>query len=765
MKQPNNSGAVMALESKISRWDYGRSIEKMRPLIKQWKKATVEMLRELYLAREFLTHQKGQYKDPEAPNYIEFSWSGYCGEIGLSYQTVNGWLRYFDYIPRELSPTGKDTLLLLDAPPKEDTVASRVLMQARINDVLRTGNRPADWTDEEEEELRHQLKNTQYAELAADYHWKDVSSIHDYFSDAMRRSKDIAAFRLEDTGQIQAQLKEHKTRPLVVWDSGALAFFKQFYLKVGRETGRCTVRNAYQQTLLAAAQNGWKIGSEQSAYVHAREIHSELKLYVKGGSRALDNMFYIARDLTGLRPFQIVVGDQHRFDFWVTDDQGVYFRPECYLWLDMRTRLVYGIAFDRNYNTRTVLRALKQGVIRFGKFESTYNDNGAGEKSAVADYTVEQLQNYGMKFCDEGDLYRTETGAYVVEDADGKMANVARSCAEWKKQNRRIWANVKNAKTKPIERFFSTLEQILRDMITPGLVIDAAADAATEEESSRRLQWQKDKGYILSFEDFVYRTLDAITAYEQREHGTLKRSPMAELEHSVKAEGWRPAKIEEDEIKYLFLERGYAVVRDGRVTLAKRQFIGPDLTQDMIRENRGNLAGLNRQKVELRYDPENLDGGIWAVDPRNNEAVSLAPVTPIPMLDDKAASAAMEWKRRNMKAVGETYRSMTKDSQLTLFEPQKFKKLAESKAAAAPEEFSAQVAAKITVEPKIRERQKHVFLTERDRYESLFTMIIKNEKVSAADHAFMAEYEEKMKDEEVEYFSQFAKQNKQGALA
>jgi len=569
------------------------------------------------------------------------------------------------------------------------------------------------------------------------------------------------------------QPKEHKPRPLLAWDPEALAFFKQFYLKVSREAGRCTIRNAYQQTLIKAARNGWKIGSEQSAYVHAREIHAALKLYVKGGSRALDNMFYIARDLTGLRPFQIVVGDQHRFDFWVTDDQGVYFRPECYLWLDMRTRLVYGIAFDRNYNTRTVLRALKQGVMRFGKFESTYNDNGSGEKSAVADYTIEQLQNYGMKFCDEGDLYRTETGAYVVEGADGKMVNVARSRAEWKKQNRRIYANVKNAKTKPIERFFSTLEQILRDMITPGLVIDAANNAATEEESGRRLQWQKDNGYILPFEEFVYRVFDAIDFYERREHGTLKRSPMAELEHAVKVEGWRPSKIEDNDIKYLFLERGYAVVRDGRVTLAKRQFIGPDLTREMIQKNRGNLAGLNRQKVELRYDPENPDGGVWAIDPRNNEAVALTPVTPIPMLDDKAASGALEWKRRNMKAVSETYRDMTKDAQLTLFEPQKFKELGESKAAAAvipeapvisPEEFSAQVAAKITVEPKIRERQKHVFLTERDRYESLFTMIIKNEKVSAADRAFMAEYEEKMEEGEARYFEEFAKQNKQGVL-
>jgi putative transposase len=570
------------------------------------------------------------------------------------------------------------------------------------------------------------------------------------------------------------QPKEKKPRPLAAWDAEALAYFKQFYLKVSRDAGRCTVRNAYQQTLLAAARNGWKVGSEPSAYAHAREIHAALKLYVKGGSRALDNLFYIARDLSNLRPFQIVVGDQHRFDFWVSDDQSVYFRPECYLWLDMRTRLPYGIAFDRNYNTRTVLRALKMGVVNFGKFESTYNDNGAGEKSAVADYTIEQLQNYGMVFRDEGDLYRTESGAYVVEGADGKMAGVARSRSEWKKQNRRIYANVKNAKAKPIERFFSTLEQILRDMITPGLVIDTAGNAAAEEESARRLEWQKQNGYILPFEEFARRVIDAVDLYARRAHGTLKRSPLEELKYAVEAEGWRQAKIEEDDIKYLFLERAYATVRDGRVTLAGRQFIGPDLTPEMIRANRGNLAGLSRQKVELRYDPDDLDAGAWAIDPRNNQAISLTPVIPVAMLDDKAASAALEWKRRNMKAVSETYRSMTTDAQ-TLFDPHKFKELTESRAVAAiaapePElsddDFSALVAEKITVEPNIRARQKIVFLTERDRYESLRVAHSSGQKISAADLAFMAEYESKMTDGEITYFASQERLNKtQGVIA
>jgi len=578
------------------------------------------------------------------------------------------------------------------------------------------------------------------------------------------------------------QPKQQQPRPLAAWDTEALEFFKRIYLMIRRDVGRCTVRNAYQQTVIVAKKNGWKVGSEQSAYVHAREIHAALKLYVKGGNRALDNLFYIARDLSNLRPFQIVVGDQHRFDFWVKDEQGVYFRPECYLWLDMRTRLVYGIAFDRNYNSRTVLRALKMGVERFGKFESTYNDNGTSEKSAVADYTIEQLQQYGMKFCDEGELYRTETGAYVVEGADGKMVSVAKSRTEWKKQNRRIYANVKNAKTKPIERFFSTLEQILADQCLPGYVRDIRANAAEDEETNRRLEWQKKSGYILNLEEFASQVVKAIDYYEHRIHGTLKHSPHDDLKHAIDSEGWQPSFIEPQDLYYLFLERTYATVRGDRVTLSGKQYIGPNLTQDMVRTNRGNLAGLNRQKVELRYDPDNPESGIWAIDPRDNQAIFLTAVEPISMLDNNAASIALEQKRKNMKAIREAYRSMTADAPL-LFEPEKFKELNEARAAAlasntdtgkpltittavpekqtmSDEEFRSQVAAKIAVEPNIKERAKPVYLTPRDRYETLLLEISKKEKVSAADLAFMAEFEENMTDEQAAYFASVVSMNK-----
>ena len=54
-----------------------------------------EFLRELYEAKEYLTSQKGQRRDPSAPDFIQYTWGTYCEAIGISRQTADRWLRVF----------------------------------------------------------------------------------------------------------------------------------------------------------------------------------------------------------------------------------------------------------------------------------------------------------------------------------------------------------------------------------------------------------------------------------------------------------------------------------------------------------------------------------------------------------------------------------------------------------------------------------------------------------------------------------------------
>ncbi|MDR2186370.1 MAG: Mu transposase C-terminal domain-containing protein [Treponema sp.] len=558
------------------------------------------------------------------------------------------------------------------------------------------------------------------------------------------------------------RIKPGQGRRVYAWDGEALDFLKAFYLAARRDAGHCTMLNAYRKTLEAARIKGWRVGSEQSAYTHLRDIHSLLITYAAGGSRALDNIFYAARDLSRLAPMQVIVGDQHVFDYWVVYE-GKYIRPQCYLWLDMRTRLVYGIAFEPGaYNHRTVTRALKMGIVRFGKFGSTYNDNGTAERSARIDHLVNALQTYGMAYRDRAELYHTQGGDYAVEDADGSLAATVSNLQEWRRQHRRMYARVKNAKAKPVERFFYTLEILLSDMLLPGYVRDIAAPAAEDEEAERRLAWQKDRGCLLSYEEFAGKVKEAVQRYEHRRHAGLKRSPQEELLYAREKEGWEPSRIDPGDIRHIFLESGKRVVKGNRIQIAGINYLGPDLTRDMIRENRHNLAGLSGLKVDVYYDPDDLDAGAWAVDPRTGETIFLTPEDRINPFNNGDLSRQLESKRGNMRTVSASFREAAAAAGRVLTSPEykpqieaekAAKKALKTKtarkavtAAMSEEDFTAAVAVanRLVQEQGERAKRQAVYSTPLKRYQAMLDCILRGEDLSPRDRLFKAGYESRM---------------------
>jgi hypothetical protein len=209
MNKQNDSGALpIELANKISRWNFDKSVAKILELAPQWLKITAQVTRELYIAKEFLTNQKGQHRNPDAPNYIEYTWDGYCGAIGFSRQIADFWVKKF--IPREISNNRKD-VLLLNAPAKIESTADRALMEARINEAIRTGVFPADWTKEENAEHKRKMESARFAILAEKYDAPAIAKTKtDYFDTVLKRSKDIINFSLETDWQVMAQLKIFK---------------------------------------------------------------------------------------------------------------------------------------------------------------------------------------------------------------------------------------------------------------------------------------------------------------------------------------------------------------------------------------------------------------------------------------------------------------------------------------------------------------------------------------------------------------------------
>jgi putative transposase len=488
-----------------------------------------------------------------------------------------------------------------------------------------------------------------------------------------------------------------------------------------------------------------------------------LLAYASGGRRALDNIFYIARDLGALDPFQVVVGDQHEFDFWVLHE-GKYIRPQCYAWLDMRTRLVYGIAFEPGaYNHRTVARALKMGVVRFGKFGSTYNDNGGPEKSGAADRLVNALQTYGMQARDVAELYRTRDGAYALEDGGGAVVALEEDSRAWRRANRRMYALVKNAKAKPIERFFRTLEVLLQDMTLPGYVRDLKASAAEDEEAGRRLDWQKANGYILQYEEFVGKVKEAIVRYENRDHAGLGHAPLEEL-RLARERGWEPSWIDETGIRHIFLESEKRIVNGNRVKIRGVNYVGPVLTREMLKENRRNLAGLSGKKVEVCYDPDDPAAGAWAIDPRDGQPVYLTPEERIDPFNAEDLAEQISLKRSSMKAVTGAYREAAAVAGKVLVSPE-YKPRVEAEAAArkaladkagqaretaalSEEGFAAAIASRLAQEQRERVRRRPVYATPAKRYAAILDMIIRGEEPSDEDKLYKAGYESRMGPEE-----------------
>lgn len=453
------------------------------------------------------------------------------------------------------------------------------------------------------------------------------------------------------------------------WDQQAIDWLQGFYLKAVRDAGACPKVAAWHRLKDMAKAKGWRIGGRTSAYEILADIHPALVAYASGGRRALDNrFFYIMRDSTVLSPFQVVIGDQHIFDYWVADyGTGQIQRPECYLWLDQRTKLVYGVAFAAgHYSADTVKEAMRLGLYRWGRPDCTYNDNGSSECGKAASQMIDDLLRWGVETKDLSDLYRIPDGRYADERDDGTVAIVSQS--EWTQRHRRIFANVRNAKAKDIERFFNTVESKLDGMLLPGRCATPGANIAVDEVERKRLEGQKDRHELLTLGEFARVFVSVLDEYEHTRHASLGMSPMECLE-KLAAEGRydRAARaIPAMDIDLITADRKRCKVQRGRVVVDGIWYKGGELTAEDGRINDTGLERYDGQSVEVRYSRHDRNfcyaaaGGEWR---------KLQAVVQVPMLDQDAMVEALKEKNRQISAVADVFRAVTRPIGKVMYAP------------------------------------------------------------------------------------------------
>ena len=437
-----------------------------------------------------------------------------------------------------------------------------------------------------------------------------------------------------------------------VWTQEALDFWIGLTLKPSQR--KMTLKVLYDDCLIIEAQRrGWTIGAYASAlWWYEKKATPEMRAMRDGGMRAADNLLPpVLRSYHDLAPLEMLVGDQHRWDVWVVDDEtGAVFRPECYLWQDLRTRALYGAAFDRHYDAHLCGEALRIGMQIYGVFNAIYTDNGSSEISKYIMGILAEIRALGMEW------QQTLETPMDVLDVDGEeIVPIVQPVAPGTHKR----AIVKNAKAKLIEKTFDILEEILRSKFrVPGSVKRLTDDIHTQDVDHEEAMRLAAEGRLLLASEFyltVYRAMDYYNR-EKAHRGVRKEwiwsprpataTPYDCLQACMRA-GWRPSRISEEAADMVFLRRLRRTIQLGRIT------IDGDLYEH------DDLLGLPRsQPVEVRFRPYERDVALVYLD--GKYLCAARPVEYSSMKDADLATRKILEKREKRRAIAERFRAYIK---------------------------------------------------------------------------------------------------------
>lgn len=549
---------------------------------------------------------------------------------------------------------------------------------------------------------------------------------------------------VRDYGYIVHQTAGHGKN----WDPDAIQYLQSWYLSFLKNTNVQSKQAAWNAVKAEAEKRGWKIGGRSTAYELLNEIPELMLKYARGGSRALDNYFYISRDWSKLRPGQIWIGDQHICDFWVVDksdpDKWTYYRPTLYVWEDGATRCIAGIAVDKNYTSDTVIESIRMGIMRFGFFDCTYNDNGSSECAKATTQIIDELIHLSdnrSHMMDISELYRTKDGSYVVEDPEGTVVSIDETVEEWQRKHRRIYANVKNAKAKPIERLFGSIEAKMAQKGIPGHVVTPGAPADQEEKEQKMLDWWKKNDLILTLEEFMRELVKGIDEYEHTYHSSLRMTPWQAVQKAVSS-GWRAIRpADPAALDFIFLARTRAKVRRGRVTINGIEYKGEDLKTVVGRFADVGLSLHDGEVVDLRYSKTDPDVAYAVIPAAENSIRPLKRVDSIDMLDDTAMVNAIRWKRAQMKMVRDVFASL-EIPLMTKVKSSLEAKVSEAIKASESIELPSPEPPKVHVPEKEKASEPSRFhSTAFERYRWLVDKDLDGIALTETEQSFMAQYE------------------------
>jgi hypothetical protein len=218
----------------------------------------------------------------------------------------------------------------------------------------------------------------------------------------------------------------------------AIAAFRSLFLT----TNKLSVKTCWRMVQTLSAQNGWNwFGTARSCqrWVAITFTKAELTLN-REGEESYNEICapYLQRDPEQWSGNECLVGDHHQLDLWCRY-QGRLIRPWMTAWEDMRSKMITGWVLCESPNSSTILLAFRRSCkSEFGPPAHAYMDNGKDYDSFVLQGRTKPQRHKAIR---KGDLNEGQ-----IQGLFGQMGITV------------TFAIPYNPQSKPIERFFRTME-------------------------------------------------------------------------------------------------------------------------------------------------------------------------------------------------------------------------------------------------------------------------------------------------------------------
>lgn len=380
------------------------------------------------------------------------------------------------------------------------------------------------------------------------------------------------------------------------------AAIPKIWINKGFAKNQCSRQQLYDKLLEISALNGWPIPSYQSvcryiAYLMEHEHLESARCLVEEGTRTWKNkhMVKARRDTKSLEVMEILFGDAHTFDCWVSyklpNGKITAIRPTLVAWIDGRSRMPLGDVICEHCNAQV----LKNSLVKVfygnpgGMPKILYIDNGK-------DFTAEEMTGVERKERYPG-FDEVINGFYHtvgIEDF-----HRSRPYEPWDKSE--------------IERWFKTICDGFTRWF--GSYTGTLTGSKTDAKIDKNIKKLLEQGKLVTFEEFYERWNHYLNnVYAMKEHRGLKAQgeiycrPLDLFKNGERYEKALPPK---DFVVQQMMKSDRARVRNIGIQKFGQVYNHPEL--DDYRD----------KMVNIKYDPEDIKR-LWVYAAEDNHQICVA---------------------------------------------------------------------------------------------------------------------------------------------